>query len=153
MLLIHNDIPHMHVTKLENGSDSVWVNVFANQISHFVASWSTDRKLERFFKIEPEKFKCLHRDTNPSAHVLKKKECGHAESDLETTCEFNGRFTDVFTKTKPSPGLFLLNGKVPFMEYMIVVSKEGMTKFLKGLNSSKVLGADELHHSSYGIGI
>ena len=26
MLLIHKDIPHMPITELENGSESVWVN-------------------------------------------------------------------------------------------------------------------------------
>ena len=39
MLLIHNDISHMPITELENNSDSVWVKVFANKTSHFVASW------------------------------------------------------------------------------------------------------------------
>ena len=39
MLLIHKDIPHMPITKLENGSESVWVKVFANKTSHFVTSW------------------------------------------------------------------------------------------------------------------
>ena len=39
MLLIHKDISHMPITELENDSRSVWVNVFANKTSHFVASW------------------------------------------------------------------------------------------------------------------
>ena len=39
MLLIHTDISHMPITKLENNSESVWVKVFANNSSHFVASW------------------------------------------------------------------------------------------------------------------
>ena len=39
MLLIHKDISHMPITELENDSESVWVKVFANKISHFVASW------------------------------------------------------------------------------------------------------------------
>ena len=39
MLLIHKDIPHMQISELENGSESVWVKVFANKTSHFVASW------------------------------------------------------------------------------------------------------------------
>ena len=38
MLLVHKDISHMPVTELENDSESVWVKVFANEISHFVAS-------------------------------------------------------------------------------------------------------------------
>ena len=38
MLLIHKDISHMS-TELKNNSESVWVQVFANKTSHFVASW------------------------------------------------------------------------------------------------------------------
>ena len=47
------------------------------------------------------------------------------------------------TKTEHSQ-VPLLNRKAPFMED-IVVSKEGVTKLLKGLNPSKALGPDELH--------
>ena len=68
---------------------------------------------------------------------------GFAETDFETAGEFNGQFTDVFTKTEHSQ-VPLLNRKAPFMED-IVVSKEGVTKLLKGLNPSKALGPDELH--------
>ena len=39
MLLVHKDISHMPITELENDSESVWVKVFANKTSHFVASW------------------------------------------------------------------------------------------------------------------
>ena len=39
MLFIHKDISHMPITELENDSESVWVNVFANKTSHFVSSW------------------------------------------------------------------------------------------------------------------
>ena len=39
MLLIDKDISHMPITDLENDSESVWVKVFANKTSHFVASW------------------------------------------------------------------------------------------------------------------
>ena len=39
MLLIHKDISYMPITELENDSESVWVKVFANKTSHFVASW------------------------------------------------------------------------------------------------------------------
>ena len=38
MLLIHKDISHMPITELENDSESVWVKVFSNKTSHFVAS-------------------------------------------------------------------------------------------------------------------
>ena len=39
MLLIHKDIPHMPLSELENDSEEVWVKVFANKTSHYVASW------------------------------------------------------------------------------------------------------------------
>ena len=39
MLLVHKDISHMSITELENDSESIWVKVFANKTSHFVASW------------------------------------------------------------------------------------------------------------------
>ena len=39
MLLIHKDISRMPITELENDSESIWVKVFANKTSHFVASW------------------------------------------------------------------------------------------------------------------
>ena len=39
MLLVHKDISHMPITELENDSESIWVKVFANKTSNFVASW------------------------------------------------------------------------------------------------------------------
>ena len=39
MLHVHKDIQHMPITELENNSESVWVKVFANKTSHYVASW------------------------------------------------------------------------------------------------------------------
>ena len=39
MLLVHKDISHMPIKELENDSESIWVKVFANKTSHFVASW------------------------------------------------------------------------------------------------------------------
>ena len=39
MLLTHKDIPHMPLSELENDSESVWVKVFADKTSHYVASW------------------------------------------------------------------------------------------------------------------
>ena len=69
MLLIHKDISHMPVTKLENSPESVWVKVFANKTSHFVASWYRPpggdlTKLEfqlMSFKRQLEKIKDLHK--------------------------------------------------------------------------------------------
>ena len=49
----------------------------------------------------------------------------------------------MFTKTEHSQ-VPLLDRSAPFMEE-IVVTKEGVTKLLKGLNPSEALGPDELH--------
>ena len=57
--------------------------------------------------------------------------------------QLNGQFTDVFTKSEYSQ-VPLLDRSAPFMED-IVVTKEGVTKLLKGLNPSKALGPDEFH--------
>ena len=69
--------------------------------------------------------------------MKKRNGSGLAESDGE----FNGQFRDVFTKTEHSQVLFFIR-KALFMED-IVVSKEGVTKLLKGLNPSKALGPEE----------
>ena len=75
---------------------------------------------------------------------LKKRNCsGVAQSESEKAAEFNGQFTDVFTKSEYSQ-VPLLDRSAPFMED-IVVTKEGVIKLLKGLNPSKALGPDELH--------
>ena len=66
-----------------------------------------------------------------------------AQSESEKAAEFNGQFTDVFTKSEYSQ-VPLLDRSAPFMED-IVVTKEEVTKLLKGLNPSKALGPDELH--------
>ena len=65
------------------------------------------------------------------------------QSDLEKAADFNGQFMDVFNKTEHTQ-VPLLDKSVPFMDD-IVVSKDGVTKLLKGLNPSKALGPDELH--------
>ena len=49
----------------------------------------------------------------------------------------------MFTKSEHSQ-VPLLDRSAPFMEDS-VVTKEGVTKLLKGLNTSKALGPDELH--------
>ena len=73
----------------------------------------------------------------------KKNGCGVAQSESEEAAKFNGQFTDVFTKSEYSQ-VPLLDRSAPFMD--IVVTKKGVTKLLKGLNPSKALGPDELHH-------
>ena len=75
---------------------------------------------------------------------LKKRNGGGvALSESEKAAEFNGQFSDVFTKSEYSQ-VPLLDRSAPFMED-IVVTKEEVTKLLKGLNPSKALGPDELH--------
>ena len=72
--------------------------------------------------------------------MKKRNGSGIAQSEFEKAEEFNGLFSDVFTKSeyKQVP---LMDRSAPFMRD-IVVTKEGMTKLLKGLNPSKALGPD-----------
>ena len=75
MLLVHKDISHMTITELENNSESVWVKVFANKTSHYVASWyrqpggtSEDFQL---FRDQLDQIRNKHKDKKlPSVHVL-----------------------------------------------------------------------------------
>ena len=75
--------------------------------------------------------------------MKKRNGSGAAQSESEKAVEFNGQFTGMFTKSEYSQ-VPLLDRSAPFMED-IVVTKAGVTKFLKGLNPSKALGNDELH--------
>ena len=79
MLLIHKDISHMPITELKNDSESVWVKVFANKASHFVASWypRSGGDLEKLesqltsFESELEKIKDMHKGNKlPSVIIL-----------------------------------------------------------------------------------
>ena len=79
MLLIHKDISHMPITELENDSESVWVKVFANKTSHFVASWyrppgGDSEKLKSqlaLFESQLKKIKDMHKGNKlPSVHIL-----------------------------------------------------------------------------------
>ena len=83
------------------------------------------------------------KDTQGIPPLKKRQGGGLAQSDLEKASEFNGQFTDVFSKSEHSQ-VPLLGRSAPFMED-IVVTKEGVTKLLKGLNPSKAVGPDELH--------
>ena len=76
MLLVHRDIiSHMPITELENNSKSVWVKVFTNKTSHYVASWyrqlggtSEDFQL---FRDQLDHIRNQHKGKNlPSVHVL-----------------------------------------------------------------------------------
>ena len=73
---------------------------------------------------------------------------GITASEIEQAEEFNGQFTVVFNKNDHSEVPFL-SRSAPFMDD-IVVSNQGVTKLLKGLNPSKALGPDELHPSPKG---
>ena len=79
MLLIHKDISHMPITELENDSESVWVKMFTNKTSHFVASWyqPPGRNLAELtseidlLRSQLQKIKCMHKGSKPpSVHVL-----------------------------------------------------------------------------------
>ena len=83
------------------------------------------------------------KDTQGIPPLKKRQGGGLAQSDFEKASEFNGQFTYVFTKSEHSQ-VPLLDRSVPFIEN-IVVTKEGVTKLLKGLNPSNALGPDKLH--------
>ena len=83
------------------------------------------------------------KDTQGIPPLKRKNGKGVAQSDLEKAEEFNGQFTDVFSKNEHTQ-VPLLDRSAPFMND-IAVSKEGVIKLLKGLNPSKALGPDELH--------
>ena len=68
---------------------------------------------------------------------------GVAQSDFEKADELNVQFTDVFAKTEHNQ-VPLLDRSASTMEESIV-TREGVTKPLKGLNPSKALRPDELH--------
>ena len=65
----------MPITELENDSESIWVKVFANKPSHFVASWyrppgSTNEEF-KLFREQLDYIKTHHKGKKlPSAHVL-----------------------------------------------------------------------------------
>ena len=83
------------------------------------------------------------KDTQGIPPLKRKNGKGVAQSDLEKAEEFNGQFTDVFSKNEHTQ-VPLLDRSVPYMND-IAVSKEGVIKLPKGLNPSKALGPDELH--------
>ena len=83
------------------------------------------------------------KDTQGISPLKKRQGSGLAQSDFVKASEFNGQFTDVFTKSEHSQ-VPLLDRSAPFMGD-IVDTKEGVTKLLKDLNPSKALGPDELH--------
>ena len=66
-----------------------------------------------------------------------------AESETEQAEDFNGQFTDVFSKTSESEVPLLEKSAPPMSD--IHISNEGVIKMMKGLNLSKALGPYELH--------
>ena len=89
----------------------------------------------RFLQVHKQSEK----DTQCIPPLKKRNGSGIAQSEFEKAEEFNGQFTKSEYKQVP-----LMERSAPFM-HDIVVTKEGVTKLLKGLNSSKALGPDELH--------
>ena len=65
----------MPITELENDSESIWVKVFANKTSHFVASWyrppgSTSEEFH-IFREQLDYIRTHHEGKKlPSVHVL-----------------------------------------------------------------------------------
>ena len=65
----------MPITELENDSESIWVEVFANKTSHFVASWyrppgSTSETFQ-LFREQLDYIRTHHKGKKlPSVHVL-----------------------------------------------------------------------------------
>ena len=80
------------------------------------------------------------KDTQGIPLLKRKNGKSVAQSDLEKAEEFNGQFTDVFSKNEHTQ-VPLLDRSAPFMNDI-----DGVFKLLKGLNPSKALGLDELHH-------
>ena len=77
------------------------------------------------------------KDTQGTQPIKRQRGTGIADSEIEQAEEFIDLFiiTDVFNKSEHSEVPFLNTCRlVPF-----VVSKEGVTKFLKGLNPSLIL--------------
>ena len=83
------------------------------------------------------------KDTQGIPPLKRKNGKSVAQSDLEKAEEFNGQFTDVFSKNEHTQ-VPLLDRSAPFMND-IAVSKDGIIKLLKGLNPSKALGPDDFH--------
>ena len=75
MLLINKKLPHMPLKELENDSESVWVKIFANGTSHYIASSyrepSGSCKDFQFFQNQLEYIKSQSRGSKLlSVHVL-----------------------------------------------------------------------------------
>ena len=76
------------------------------------------------------------KDTQGIPPLKRKNGKGVARSDLEKAEEFNGQFTDMFSKNEHTK-VPLLDRSATFMND-IAVSKDGVIKLLKGLNLLKL---------------
>ena len=98
-------------------------------------------------KVNPKDF-CRYtnsqRKDNQGIPPLKRRNgSGLTESETEQAKEFNGQFTDVFSKASENEIPLLEKSAPPMSD--IHISNEGVIKMMKGLNPSKALGPDELH--------
>ena len=104
-------------------------------------------KLVGDIKVNPKDFYRYtnsQRKDNQGIPPLKRRNgSGLAQSETEQAEEFNGQFTDVFFKTSGNEVPLLEKSAPPMSD--IHISNEGVIKMMKGLNSSKALGPDELH--------
>ena len=103
-------------------------------------------KLVGDIKVNPKDFyryTSSQRKDNQVIPPLKRRNGSNlAESETEQA-EFNGQFTDVFSKTLESEVPLLEKSAPPMSD--IHISNEDVIKMMKGLNPSKALGPDELH--------
>ena len=109
-------------------------NLYANNLVGDIKA--NPRNFYRYINCEKKDAQCI-------LSLKRRNGNGVAELELEQADEFNGQFTYVFNKNEHSQ-VPLPNRSAPFMKD-IVVSAEGVTKLLKGLNPSKALEADEFH--------
>ena len=86
-------------------------------------------------KANPRDFYSQKKDNQCIPPLKRRGGTGITASEIEQAEELNGQFTDVFNKSDRSVVPFL-SRLAPFMDG-IVVSNEGVTKLLKGLNPSK----------------
>ena len=104
-------------------------------------------KLVGDIKVNPKDFYRYtnsQRKDNQGIPPLKKRNGSVlAESETVQAEEFNGQFTDVFSKTSENEVPLLEKSAPPMSDCHI--SNEGVIKMMKGLNPSKALGPDELH--------
>ena len=104
------------------------------------------------FKANPRDFfryiNSQKKDNQGIPPLKRRGRTGITASEIEQAEEFNGQSMDVFNKSDHIEVPFL-SRSAPFMDD-IVVSNEGVTKLLNGLNPSKALGPDELHPSPKG---